>query len=231
MIRNNLAVLLAQKQIKISRMALDTGLSRTTLTALSQNDSKRIDNDTLNTILMYLEIKPNDFFNFFAYDFIVNISPKEFEAEIIVSNIEPNKSTLLINKGSFDLFVKLDDKKSPRIPVFEFEINVDSNYRSSTLEHIQYQTGPDEWENDVLVDDNILFSITGNETETDQLTKFWEREVPEDFRLELTKEVLMEFYKEIFVRLSNALNVSKEAFEHYKIDLISEKGLFGLRKR
>ena len=56
MLRNRLAVLLAQKQIKISRMALDTGLSRTTLTALSQNDSKRIDNDTLNTILMYLQM-------------------------------------------------------------------------------------------------------------------------------------------------------------------------------
>ena len=56
MLRNRLAVLLAQKQIKISRMALDTGLSRTTLTALSQNDSKRIDNDTLNTILMYSQI-------------------------------------------------------------------------------------------------------------------------------------------------------------------------------
>ena len=69
MLRNRLAVLLAQKQIKISRMALDTGLSRTTLTALSQNDSKRIDNDTLNTILMYLQITPNDFFNFLSYDF------------------------------------------------------------------------------------------------------------------------------------------------------------------
>ena len=67
MLRNRLAVLLAQKQIKISRMALDTGLSRTTLTALSQNDSKRIDNDTLNTILMYLQITPNDFFNFLSF--------------------------------------------------------------------------------------------------------------------------------------------------------------------
>lgn len=35
MLRNRLAVLLAQTN-KISRMALDTGLSRTTLTALSQ---------------------------------------------------------------------------------------------------------------------------------------------------------------------------------------------------
>ncbi|WP_429247586.1 helix-turn-helix domain-containing protein [Lactococcus lactis subsp. lactis] len=34
----------------MSRMALDTGLSRTTLTALSQNESKKIDNDTLNVI-------------------------------------------------------------------------------------------------------------------------------------------------------------------------------------
>ena len=107
MLRNRLAVLLAQKQIKISRMALDTGLSRTTLTALSQNDSKRIDNDTLNTILMYLQITPNDFFNFLSYDFEVKITPSEFNFSYDkeIGNNEKNEY-LSIEKGIFDLFIR-----------------------------------------------------------------------------------------------------------------------------
>ncbi|WP_143461519.1 helix-turn-helix domain-containing protein [Levilactobacillus enshiensis] len=69
MIRSNLAVLLTEKQIKISKMANDTGISRTTLTALSQNTNKMIQMGTINTICTYLESSPSELFEFLPFDF------------------------------------------------------------------------------------------------------------------------------------------------------------------
>lgn len=69
MIMNNLAVLLAERQLKITKVANDTHISRTTLTALHKNESKMIQLDTVNTLCKYLETDPGNFFEFVPYDF------------------------------------------------------------------------------------------------------------------------------------------------------------------
>ncbi|MCT6924097.1 helix-turn-helix transcriptional regulator [Metasolibacillus sp.] len=73
MIKCNLAVLLAERNLKISEVAKRTGISRTTLTALSQNQSKGIQFDTFDNLCNYLKVKPNDLFiqEVFEYDFVV----------------------------------------------------------------------------------------------------------------------------------------------------------------
>ena len=87
MLLNKLAVILTQKNIKISRMSFDTGISRTTLTALSQNESKRIDNDTLNTICIYLRITPAEFFEYSPLDFTMNAIIEEVETNRLEAQI------------------------------------------------------------------------------------------------------------------------------------------------
>lgn len=71
MIHCNLSVLLAERRLKISRVAADTGISRTTLTALAYNNSMGIQMSTLNTLCIYLDIKPNQLFSFFPVDVVV----------------------------------------------------------------------------------------------------------------------------------------------------------------
>ncbi|MGX7047769.1 hypothetical protein RU86_GL000745 [Lactococcus piscium] len=93
MLLNKLAVILTQKNIKISRLSFDTGISRTTLTALSQNDSKRIDNDTLNTICTYLRITPTEFFEY---------SPLDFSMSAIIEDVDSN-----ILEARLILFLKI----------------------------------------------------------------------------------------------------------------------------
>ncbi|MBR3560323.1 MAG: helix-turn-helix transcriptional regulator [Oscillospiraceae bacterium] len=68
MVYCNLSVLLAERQIKITKASLDTGISRTTLTALCQNSCKGIQLDTLNTLCMYLNIQANALFTVFPFD-------------------------------------------------------------------------------------------------------------------------------------------------------------------
>ncbi|WP_285119026.1 helix-turn-helix domain-containing protein, partial [Lactococcus petauri] len=157
MIRNNLAILLAQKQIKISRMALDTGLSRTTLTSLSQNESKRIDNDTLNVILMYLKITPNDFFNFVSFDFQIEIIPNEFEIEIIDHPaFNEIVEDVTIKKALFDFYIKIEDRVSARTPLYEFEISIDKNYSTIHYETQSVDVGFNTYEDIETIDGNFI---------------------------------------------------------------------------
>ena len=60
MIHCNLATLLAQRNLKISKVFQDTGISRTTLTALAYNHAQGIQFDTLNTLCTYLKVSPTD---------------------------------------------------------------------------------------------------------------------------------------------------------------------------
>ncbi|MDM7500720.1 helix-turn-helix domain-containing protein [Lactococcus lactis] len=218
MIRNNLAVLLAQKQIKISRMALDTGLSRTTLTALSQNESKRIDNDTLNVILMYLKITPNDFFNFLKYDFEIQIETNSFDINFETFNGEQTMITM--NEASFDLFIRLDDKISSRKPVYEFEITVDKKQNVSHSESIYNSIENDA---DEVFFSNILFNI-GSFESIKIFQDFADREIPKEFQTELSTKIVKNL-KNIFISetLKKFPNASVSYIEEVadNLDLVS----------
>ncbi|NLY80907.1 MAG: helix-turn-helix transcriptional regulator [Lysinibacillus sp.] len=90
MIKCNLAVLLAERNMKISELSKRTGISRTTLTALAQNQSKGIQFDTFDTLCNYLKITPNDLFiqERFEYDFsVTQISEEEIEISASTINV------------------------------------------------------------------------------------------------------------------------------------------------
>lgn len=60
-LRFNLRVLMALKGIKtITEVAEDTGLSRYTLTKISNNDARRIDLNTLEKLCNYFNCKVGD---------------------------------------------------------------------------------------------------------------------------------------------------------------------------
>lgn len=71
MIICKLNTLLAERNLKITKIAKDTGISRTTLTSLANNYSQGIQFETLNTLCMYLNINPKDFFEYIPFDFYV----------------------------------------------------------------------------------------------------------------------------------------------------------------
>jgi len=62
MIRCNLSVLLAERSLKITKVSKDTGISRTTLTSLSNNQAQGIQFETMDTLCNYLNVKPSDLF-------------------------------------------------------------------------------------------------------------------------------------------------------------------------
>lgn len=69
MIDTNLSVLLAERKLNISKVAEETGVSRTTLTSLSKGYSGGIKFDTLNILCQYLRIEIGDFFHYIPWDY------------------------------------------------------------------------------------------------------------------------------------------------------------------
>lgn len=68
MIRCNLYILLAERNLKITKVSNDTGISRTTLTALANDKSKGIQFDTINTLCNYLKIGPEQLISYVPVD-------------------------------------------------------------------------------------------------------------------------------------------------------------------
>ena len=94
MLKCNLAVLLAERKLKISKVATDTGISRTTLTALSSNQSQGIQFDTLNTLCSYLRVTPAEFFCYAPFEVRVEIKVSEppfFELELSFVNVQDKR--------------------------------------------------------------------------------------------------------------------------------------------
>lgn len=100
MIHNNLSVLLAERNIKITRVAKDTGISRSTITAIAQNDSKMIQMETIDTLCRYLNISPQDFFEFVPINIEINVFPKENNFILTYNYGDP-----ILNYYAFDLYI------------------------------------------------------------------------------------------------------------------------------
>lgn len=64
MVSSKLARIMGDRLIKITKMANDTGLSRTTLTNLYYRRTKQIDLETLNKICGYLQCDVSDILEF-----------------------------------------------------------------------------------------------------------------------------------------------------------------------
>ncbi len=79
MIKCNLAVLLAERNLKITQVSKDTGISRTTLTSLVNNYSQGIQIETLNKLCIYLQVTPEQFFSYIPYDFSIRTELVEDE--------------------------------------------------------------------------------------------------------------------------------------------------------
>lgn len=85
MIDSNLAVLFAERNLKITKVSRDTGISRTTLTSLCYDYSGGIKFDTLNILCKYLGVTPAEFFSYSQYDYEIEwLGRADLEETILV---------------------------------------------------------------------------------------------------------------------------------------------------
>ena len=97
MIDSNLAVLLAERNLKITKVSRDTGISRTTLTALCYDHSGGIKFDTLNTLCNYLGITPAEFFSYSQYDYEIRFLGETDYEDTFLKKMEMARYEYTIN--------------------------------------------------------------------------------------------------------------------------------------
>lgn len=119
MIRNRLAELLSERQLKITKVAKDTGISRNTITSTSQNDTKMIQYETIDTLCQYLGITPNDFFDYIPIKYSLNCDTIKFNYSKTRSQNKPD--FVVIDTLKYTFALKIDIETSSLKKSFEFE--------------------------------------------------------------------------------------------------------------
>ena len=119
MIRYNLNKLLGERNLKISRVFVDTGISRSTLTKIVNNQSSMVQTETIDKLCQYLKVDVKDFFEYIPLDVKINVVPNAIET----SGRDKNNPLLDI-----DIFVQFRDTLNDRGDKFELWLCSDKNY-------------------------------------------------------------------------------------------------------
>ena len=85
----NLSVLLAERRLTVTKVAQDTGLSRTTLTALTTRSAKGIQFDTLNRLCQYLKVMPDALFIYRPFDLALACPGEPGHTQVTVTVTAP----------------------------------------------------------------------------------------------------------------------------------------------
>lgn len=193
MIRNKLASLLADRNLKISRVANDIpNLSRNTITATSQNETKMIQLDTINELCQYLGISPTDFFEFLPFDLSCTSSFNEPE---FVDAPEDELESITVTSLSADLFLKQTyNRQSIGLRSRSFDL-VAKQTSSLALPLISQEDAEKvEINFDVLLghtEDNDTYS-----TQKDEFNETWNKLTP-GFESMVTRDIMQTLTREI----------------------------------
>ncbi len=68
MIYCNLSILLAERKLTITKVSAETGISRTTLTVLTNNYWHGVQGETINTLCKYLDVTVGELFVFYPFE-------------------------------------------------------------------------------------------------------------------------------------------------------------------
>lgn len=111
MIRNRLAALMGERGLKITRVAKDTGISRNSITSISQNDSEMIRMETINTLCKYLGVTPCEFFEYEPTDIVFSAFVNRIGYEVIEELTDVFTSEDYLYVFDIDVEVIMDVKK------------------------------------------------------------------------------------------------------------------------
>ncbi|USJ20212.1 helix-turn-helix domain-containing protein [Lactococcus formosensis] len=108
MIINKLNVLLAERYIRASKLAKDTGIAQSTISKIVNNSTSQIDYSTLNTICNYLKITPGEFFEYSPWNLKITELKKLFDEEKYKFQIEVINDFMVIEVMNFWVIISND---------------------------------------------------------------------------------------------------------------------------
>lgn len=131
MIINNLAVLMKERNIKNVTLSARTGISKNSISQLSNNNNSMILLETINKLCQELNVTPDEFFEYSPYDVSFKYMPPEDEEAY----------AYFIEGG-----LPLDKKENDRFIMFDTVILIHKN--QSLVDEIVLGCAQEESEND-----------------------------------------------------------------------------------
>lgn len=206
MLRNNLSVLLAERQLRISEVAKNTGISRTTLTALSANSSKMIQFETINEICQYLKVSPSDLFEYVPFDFKYS-----FEMNDYVTPKHPEKET---PKRKVTFFIEIFES-GKQIRSILFDGFLEMTYSSDSLLETSVVICPQDIKNKKIL-----------KAYTDELSTAFLTDIKSSISKKINDQVFdwyLDFDQIEDKRFSNSTDVYFDKTIHSYIDQVKER--------
>ncbi|HEM2831465.1 helix-turn-helix domain-containing protein [Streptococcus suis] len=120
MLKNNLSILLSERNIKVLRLSNETGIARSTISKIASNKTDKISMEVVNLLCNNLKVTPNDFFSYIPYDFKFNfleLTENDFKSK------EDFNSNIIEQRYGFDYPIKCYynvTKYSEKYKSFEF---------------------------------------------------------------------------------------------------------------
>lgn len=125
MIKTNFSVLMAERGLKIADVYEDTGISKTTLMALSENTGKGVQFDTVDKLCIYLGIDISEFFLFIPYTWELEVLENykyRYDDEFLYAigvNLKNNSS-----QKTYILLIDFNLKTIDRFPVQDKDVKI-----------------------------------------------------------------------------------------------------------
>lgn len=117
MIRNRLSELLSERGLKISRVAKEARIARSSLTSMVQNDSEMIRYDAIDKLCKLLNVTPNEFFEYSPI--IIEYSFDDYP-EVNYELQRDVDDKLVLKHFEFDFLVDVEDSSDKKR--FDLEI-------------------------------------------------------------------------------------------------------------
>lgn len=141
MIKCNLAVLLAERGLKMADVINDTSLSKTAVRGLYYNESKGIQYETLETLCDYLNVGPEELIKkiYFSYELIErNIDAPSGTIDYLILfkfDTKEFKYTIRLNLKNFNY---IDDELETTLSSHELSLNLsyDNEFKQNIFSQI-----------------------------------------------------------------------------------------------
>ncbi|MBF7122494.1 helix-turn-helix domain-containing protein [Pediococcus pentosaceus] len=210
MLRNRLAEILAERKLRISRVANDIpDLSRNTITSVAQNDGKMIQLNTINLLCQYLEISPSEFFEYLPFDISFTAEPHGEISKFTNDDFGTSINTIDISNLEFEGFLK------------KVAVNESLGYNEKTYDLTIRQTSfaksdnPFELHGYTLIFDVLLGASDNTEIFSkikDNFNELWNLNLTDGFK-SIIKEIII---SEINNKLMNEFSDIQFLFESIK---------------
>ncbi|MEN2361878.1 helix-turn-helix domain-containing protein [Levilactobacillus brevis] len=176
MLANRLSVLMAERQLSIKQVIDATGISRNTISNISNNPNANVATDTIDKLCNYMGIQPNDFFVYAPYQIEMSAHPCQDGYGFINGEVLHNQSAT-----SFSYRIRLvdtleDNSGRPLYAIPLVFVIVESNIDENVLDSV-YKDVPVTFQTrikndllqvtmDVLQNKSFDLKTPNNKTET-----------------------------------------------------------------